>query len=845
MTQQVGTLSVAITGSSAGLQAAFVKAQQAATEFQRNITAVTGRIDSKIGASFAAVASHVKSFGGAMVGAAAAYATFSTVSAAFERGDSLGKTAAALGMTVEQLQRLQAAAVESGSSMSGMNNSLLKMSQFISAASDSGSDAAQILRNFGTSAASLKEAGTEEAFYRLAEGLNTVTNSQDRYAMSQMIFGKEARNMAELVGMGAEAIKQTGLEAERTGRVLSKLEVSALKDAGDEIEKLKGTIETMSGKAIAAVADDFSWMAQEARKATEASGSVGTILGIVTETAKLAVAVVLDLWRVVDLAFTALKGLGSGIGYALSAALEKAVQFVTYLGRAIPGLVDLFAGMAKVIWGSLDYLFQNIKGGFLELFKWLSMNIAGKMRNLGELFKQFGIAGGESLAQLGMDFENWAMTVDTDVKRGIESASGRVKIGTDQMRGALDGLGNVNGKSFVSGWFADLKDEFAGATQKTVDYFNRIASESSIHNLVMQWAGVSTEIEKANEAATGPSVAPVRGAAPAMRVTTDDEQAAIDKLSDEWKGLYDKAAQARADFMLGAMGPVEAERTVYAERLAALEAFNAEAIGKESEKMEAIASLRMAHEGKMRDLVADAEMERLNLQTQYSDLSLAQRFESFEAMRAIEDQRLADKLAAAQSEWAAGQATDEQAYATQEAAYAAHETAMTKIKQTESQLRMAAEQMVLGAMGNMFGAFAAAMDQKKRKEFMMWKAFSIAQATISTYLAATNAMASAATMGPAAAIAATAMIVAAGMANVIKIATTQYQGGGSAGGGGGGATSQGNGTGASTDERSAGSTSQVNVSLYGNNFSAGQVRGLIGAINEQAGDNMTLKAQVM
>jgi hypothetical protein len=182
-----------------------------------------------------------------------------------------------------------------------------------------------------------------------------------------------------------------------------------------------------------------------------------------------------------------------------------------------------------------------------------------------------------------------------------------------------------------------------------------------------------------------------------------------------------------------------------------------------------------------------------------------------------------------------------------------HAAAQVGIAERQAQLEANAHITAMNQISGALGQAAALMDKNNRQQFNMWKVFATSQATVNAMLGFTNILADKSVDlmfgGPGYRIAMASTVLGLGMAQAAKIASTPFGGGGGGGGGGGSVgSSGGSAKSMSSGEgggQNTGGQSNVRVNLYGSNFSADQVRGLIGAINSQAGDNMTLKAQVM
>jgi hypothetical protein len=149
----------------------------------------------------------------------------------------------------------------------------------------------------------------------------------------------------------------------------------------------------------------------------------------------------------------------------------------------------------------------------------------------------------------------------------------------------------------------------------------------------------------------------------------------------------------------------------------------------------------------------------------------------------------------------------------------------------------------MAAIGGVLNNLASLMQSKNKSLFMIGKVAAMAQNVIDTISSAASSYAWGSKIGgPIVGGAFAATAVLAGVVRAQQLMAAQPSGGSIGGSysGGGGATS------AQSAAQQAGAAEQrnVNVTLYGDSFSGSQVRGLIGAINEQVGDNMSLKAQV-
>lgn len=167
-----------------------------------------------------------------------------------------------------------------------------------------------------------------------------------------------------------------------------------------------------------------------------------------------------------------------------------------------------------------------------------------------------------------------------------------------------------------------------------------------------------------------------------------------------------------------------------------------------------------------------------------------------------------------------------------------HEQAITEIEATEAQKRAkvaeAERRQKVAIASGMMGNLSSLMNTESRKLFEIGKTASIAGALIDGYEAVQGAYKIGAKMGgPAlgAAYAATAAVATA--AQVQQIASTKF---GSAGTG----QSFSGGQVVNNEPQQTQPDRNISIALTGSSFSGGDIRSLIGAINDELGDGVTL-----
>jgi hypothetical protein len=169
----------------------------------------------------------------------------------------------------------------------------------------------------------------------------------------------------------------------------------------------------------------------------------------------------------------------------------------------------------------------------------------------------------------------------------------------------------------------------------------------------------------------------------------------------------------------------------------------------------------------------------------------------------------------------------EEHYAIMEQLEADHQSKLAAIRNSGMNAALTGTAQIFNSLGRL-------VQSGGKKNVKLAKAFGIAEALISTFVAANKAMAFASTAGPGAAFAAYAAVAAKGLAAVASIRSVgdSGSGGSAAGGGGGGSFSVGQDNPAATGA----SGSSVYISLQGQSFGRDQVRDLLEQISSYQKD---------
>ncbi len=204
----------------------------------------------RTGADLAAMSR--KMAGVALVGAAAAAGLFLLTKRAIENADAIGKTADAIGISVEALQDYRHAAELSGIETAKFDNSLIQFSKRVGEASAGTGSLIEFLNKYDKSLipaiTSTNNAG--EALDAVFDIMADMTSQTDKAAFAAAAFGRSGVVMTNMLRDGKVGLKEMREEAHRLGLVLDEETVRGAEAANDELLRMQKIISVNLQKAL-------------------------------------------------------------------------------------------------------------------------------------------------------------------------------------------------------------------------------------------------------------------------------------------------------------------------------------------------------------------------------------------------------------------------------------------------------------------------------------------------------------------------------------------------------------------------------------------------------------------
>lgn len=195
--------------------------------------------------SFSSVLASAKSslmgWGGALAGLAGAGSAVGLVALTKNTLDAIDETADlanALGTSIESLGGLHYAAQVAGTSIDAVDNALFKLTKNLGGTNEDTDAVAKAVERLGLSYEELKQKSPVDALMAISDAYRSNTDAYTKADIAQALFGRGAKNVVEILGMGSTAIRDFTKEGEKLGVVFSSLDAAKAEEAQRAMNKL-------------------------------------------------------------------------------------------------------------------------------------------------------------------------------------------------------------------------------------------------------------------------------------------------------------------------------------------------------------------------------------------------------------------------------------------------------------------------------------------------------------------------------------------------------------------------------------------------------------------------------
>ncbi len=251
-------------------------------------------------------------------GAAAAFgiAMFKAGSQAADKADEV---ATKIGITTEQLTRLQYATGFTEGASNALSGALISMERNLSKSAEGGAKAATAaLEGLGLSAGELIKLSPDEAFLRISDAIGKLEDPFQRAEAQAAVFGKAAAALIPVFVGGAEGARALMNEADQLGVVIDSKAAKAASNFNDALQRIRAELGGVTTVVTNNTAREFSNLAIALQKTIAESKVLDGVAILLTGTLK-------------GVAFV-----GNTIGTAFG-----------FAGRIIGGLAAVLAALAR------------------------------------------------------------------------------------------------------------------------------------------------------------------------------------------------------------------------------------------------------------------------------------------------------------------------------------------------------------------------------------------------------------------------------------------------------------------------------------------------------------------
>lgn len=229
-----------------------VKIRADAGQFEREMNRVSGTTTAATGRMGASVAS-LKSGLLGLVPALSAGAFVAFAKGAIDTASALQDMADRTGASVGLLADLRTEIENAGGNVEQLGQAFVFMNNFLGEAAKGNREAAETLRQLGTSFEELSALTPDEQFLKIAEGASNLGTQFERTEALRSVFGRGVANLIPILSQGAEGIEKIREAQQELGSVTDE-QAAALDRAGDNwntfVNTLQNRVAAGVGEAI-------------------------------------------------------------------------------------------------------------------------------------------------------------------------------------------------------------------------------------------------------------------------------------------------------------------------------------------------------------------------------------------------------------------------------------------------------------------------------------------------------------------------------------------------------------------------------------------------------------------
>lgn len=275
-----------------------------------------------------------------------------------EHGNEIDKYSQKLGMSAEAYQEWDYVLSQSDVDITSLTTGLKTMTNQIDDAKNGSEKAAERFKKLGISTQDLQKMSREEAFSAVIKGMQGMSDSTERAALANDLFGKSGQNLTPLFNQSIESTEELKQKAHELGYVMSDEAVNASARYEDSLDSLKKAFTGLKNNIMGELLPGFSTVmdgltgliagtegAEETLKAgaKELSDEIAQVFPRIAEILISLATTVLEIAPVI------ISSLLDGIFSNLPQLADAAIQIISTICDGITSNIDLILESALQI----------------------------------------------------------------------------------------------------------------------------------------------------------------------------------------------------------------------------------------------------------------------------------------------------------------------------------------------------------------------------------------------------------------------------------------------------------------------------------------------------------------
>lgn len=308
--------------------------------------------------------------------------------ASAQAADELNTLSRNLGVSVEELQKMQYASDLIDVSMDQMTGSMEKLTKQMGSNS-------KVFEELGINIynadGSLRDA--TDVWYESLEALSQVENGTERDRLAMELFGKSAMEMSGIIDDGGAGLKAYGQEAEDMGLILSQDDVDAANKFNDAIDKLKATAGASFLEMGATLAEELT---PALEKIVEIASQLFTWFASLDGSTQAFILTVLGLVAAISPIagiISAITGMAAALNVAMLPMIGTIGAIVVGIGAVVAAGVALYKNWdtikkkASELWKNIQTTFENIRKSISEKIESAKQKVQECIEKIKGFFK--------------------------------------------------------------------------------------------------------------------------------------------------------------------------------------------------------------------------------------------------------------------------------------------------------------------------------------------------------------------------------------------------------------------------------------------------------------------------